>query len=358
LSYAFFVATSAGAQESQEDINAISMRNAIAQPSGDNSAYALRGRSRAIGDEDRKDFNKVIMDTISSMPKGGGYKTSPEATSGFAKAMHRGDRLTIDAEEAKPSFCSMATYLVFLKALLTLESRGEISLSKKVVDDLSETSLPDGHGIWGRWNANGPGTARLFFQLHLGDNFTGINEAKQGDFMKIFWNDEVGAKEFGHSVIFLGLNRTETGETEVQIWSSNQPTGYGQKSVPLSKIKFCIFSRLKDPARIAEAETMQATDPYLSHLNSLRSSKQEALVMCGIEQGAPAKNAHPDDKSSTTNLNGLKLSKESKGPIPGAVPVASETASSTKQHAPEATQKRNSLNSPLPPKSPSSAQNL
>jgi hypothetical protein len=29
----------------------------------------------------------------------------------------------------------------------------------------------DGEGIWGRWNANGPGTARLFHEMNLGENF-------------------------------------------------------------------------------------------------------------------------------------------------------------------------------------------
>ena len=68
----------------------------------------------------------------------------------------------------------------------------------------------DGEGIWGRWNANGPGTARLFHELGLGSNFDNFDQAKPGDFMKIFWSRQVGKSEHGHSTIFLGMeNRSD-----------------------------------------------------------------------------------------------------------------------------------------------------
>jgi hypothetical protein len=72
----------------------------------------------------------------------------------------------------------------------------------------------DGVGIWGRWNANGPGTARLFEELHLGKNFTSFEEARPGDFMKIFWNDNIGGTESGHSVIYLGRGSPKEKEDE------------------------------------------------------------------------------------------------------------------------------------------------
>ena len=89
----------------------------------------------------------------------------------------------------------------------------------------------DGEGVWGRWNANGPGTARLFHELDLGRNFTDYALARPGDFMKIFWTSEVGRAERGHSVVYIG--RELVGGTErVRFWSSNKPAGYGEKSVP------------------------------------------------------------------------------------------------------------------------------
>ena len=84
----------------------------------------------------------------------------------------------------------------------------------------------DGEGIWGRWNANGPGTARLFHELDLGQNFDDFAEAQPGDFMKIFWSPEVGRAEHGHSVIFLGMEK-RAGLDYVHFWSSNIPFGYG-----------------------------------------------------------------------------------------------------------------------------------
>src|SRR5256885_5765061 len=39
----------------------------------------------------------------------------------------------------------------------------------------------DGEGIWGRWNANGPGTARLFQELGIGRNFVDVSQAQPGE---------------------------------------------------------------------------------------------------------------------------------------------------------------------------------
>ncbi len=139
----------------------------------------------------------------------------------------------------------------------------------------------DGEGIWGRWNANGPGTARLFFELGLGRNFTDFTQAQPGDFMKIFWNDEVGKLEHGHSVIYLGMEK-QNGVDYVRFWSSNVPAGYGEKSVPRSKIVRAIFSRLEAPANLAKIEQAPDIDSYLSSLLTRRSSFAEAQEKCGF----------------------------------------------------------------------------
>ena len=94
----------------------------------------------------------------------------------------------------------------------------------------------------GRWNANGPGTARLFYELRLGTNSTDFSSAKPGDFMKIFWTPEVGNTEHGHSVVYLGTE-TKNAEPYVRFWSSNVPAGYGEKSVPAEQNRAGIFSR-------------------------------------------------------------------------------------------------------------------
>ena len=139
----------------------------------------------------------------------------------------------------------------------------------------------DGQGIWGRWNSNGPGTARLFYELGLGRNFDDFADAIPGDFMKIFWSPEVGKLEHGHSVIYLGMEK-KYGLDYVRFWSSNIPFGYGEKSVPRAKIIHAIFSRLETPENLARATGIPAVDPYLASLVSRRSTFEEAREKCGF----------------------------------------------------------------------------
>ena len=115
------------------------------------------------------------------MPAGGGYATNLQAHAALASAVEVADSVQIRPELAKPGYCSGATYLVFLKTLKSLQQACTISLSRKTWDALvprlrpdGKDTLPDGESIWGRWNANGPGTARLFYQLGLGRNFHAI----------------------------------------------------------------------------------------------------------------------------------------------------------------------------------------
>ncbi len=133
---------------------------------------------------------------------------------------------------APPSYCSAATYLVLLKVIERAQASGAlISMRNRSRPALQR----DGEGVWGRWNANGPGTARLFYELGAGKNFTDWNEAKPGDFLKLFWRDAVGSNEFGHSVVYLGTE-TRGGVEFVRYWSSNKPDGFGEKSVAKSKV--------------------------------------------------------------------------------------------------------------------------
>ena len=139
----------------------------------------------------------------------------------------------------------------------------------------------DGEGIWGRWNANGPGTARLFHEIDLGRNSTDFAQAAPGDFMKIFWSGEIGKAEHGHSVIYLGSEKRTDGDY-VRFWSSNIPAGYGEKSVPRGKIAQAVFSRLENPANLARIKAQPALDAYLAELTSKASSVAEMRAKCGL----------------------------------------------------------------------------
>ena len=126
-----------------------------------------------------------------------------------------------------------------------------------------------------------PGTARLFHELGLGRNFSSFEQAQPGDFMKIFWSKQVGRRESGHSVIFLGTEN-RNGVEYVRYWSSNVPSGYGEKEVPRSKIAQVIFSRLEQPANLARINSRPGTDAYLASLLRKKSSFAEATRNCGM----------------------------------------------------------------------------
>lgn len=236
------------------------------------------------------DLNQAVLKEALGMPAGGGYATNLQAHAALASSVEVADAVRIRPELAKPGYCSGATYLVFLKTLKTLQGEGIVSLSRETWEALvprlrpdGKDTLPDGESIWGRWNANGPGTARLFYQLGLGRNFTDFSDARPGDFMKIFWTDAVGKKENGHSVVFLGTEIVN-GVEMVRFWSSNRPGGFGESSVPRTKIARAIFSRLERPERISHWSDISKSDPYLASLLTTESSFPEATRMSGIDK--------------------------------------------------------------------------
>ncbi len=232
------------------------------------------------------DLNALVLAQVKAMPRGGGYATSAEASGRLARATayepgKEGIALRLAVKEATPSYCSGATYLVFLKTLDALHRQGRLPLDEAGARALLVRGQPDGAGIWGRWNANGPGTARLFHELGLGRSFDDFEKARPGDFMKIFWTREVGSRERGHSVVYLG-RETRDGVEQVRFWSSNRPGGYGEKTVPRWKIAYAIFSRLEHPENLGRRERLPARDPYLSSLLSVRSSVEEARARSGF----------------------------------------------------------------------------
>jgi hypothetical protein len=227
-------------------------------------------------------LNDLILDQIRQMPVGGRYAATRAATIRLQSAAHfEAGKFFILPDAASPSYCSGATYLVFMKTIEVLRARGDLQLDYDTLDALMIRGQRDGEGIWGRWNANGPGTARLFQELGLGRNFDDFEEAEPGDFMKIFWSPEVGRAERGHSVIYLGTEK-KLGLDYVRYWSSNVPVGYGERSVARTKIVHAIFSRLYAPSNLERIEGAPEVDRYLANLERVRSSYTEARKMCGF----------------------------------------------------------------------------
>lgn len=229
-------------------------------------------------------YNDLIVRLIRTMPQNGGYSASHGATERLRGSVSVASPLGLNvaAEQAQPSYCSGATYLVFLKTLDVLCRQGVIQPDDRVLSSLLITGQRDGEGIWGRWNANGPGTARLFYEMRLGSNFSDFFQARPGDFMKIWWSDAVGRSEHGHSVIYLATEKVN-GVDSVRFWSSNLGLGYSEKTVPMTKVKAAVFSRLNLPQNIARAPQLTPrVDPYLARLLTTDSNLQQVRDACGM----------------------------------------------------------------------------
>ena len=234
-----------------------------------------------------KTCNQRILDVIRLMPQGGGFSAKKPALDNLRAAVKldlsaASPELVFTPEVAKPSFCSGATYLVFIGLVHDLLAEKKLQLSTDDLRALLIKGQADGEGVWGRWNANGPGTARLFHELGLGINFQSLDSARPGDFLKVFWNDQIGAKEFGHSVIYLGKRETPEGEV-IRIWSSNSGVGFGEKEVPLHKIKRMLFSRLLAPSSLRSISRLPAKDAYLASMLTNSSTEEEMSTMVGIQ---------------------------------------------------------------------------
>ena len=55
---------------------------------------------------------------------------------------------------ARATYCSGATYLVFVQAIQKLLPVS--GAEEPLAEALAIRGQPDGVGVWGRWNANGP----------------------------------------------------------------------------------------------------------------------------------------------------------------------------------------------------------
>lgn len=232
---------------------------------------------------ENRDLNKLVLEVIRGLPRGGVYKADAEALGALNSAIQIDTgRLCLAPEVANPSFCSGATYLVFLSVIERLAMENGVEIPKTVLEALLPGNLRDGIGVWGRWNANGPGTARLFHELQLGRNFTSFDDARTGDFMKIFWNENIGNKERGHSVIYFGKYVTKAGVETVRFWSSNQSTGYDAMDVPKSQIKRVVFSRLERPSGILRLGTLGHTDDFLASMQMQSCTEEEMLRSLGL----------------------------------------------------------------------------
>ena len=256
------------------------------------------------------DYNRLILKELESMPDGGVYasyrKDLPEGkrfddlhqTVGDlheALSVDRKGRLRVNPKKASDlSFCSSATYLLFSRVIERLQKEGVVTAEPAMSEALADVGDKydviggklDGIGIFGHWNADGPGTAVLFEKLQLGRNFSNFDEARPGDFLKIFWNEHIGKGERGHLVLYLGKNEEDTA---IEVWSSNLQntdgsSGYGRMWVDKNRIERALFSRLESPENLERwlrlPEAARSSE-YLIRIRQTGSSGEEMKKVTG-----------------------------------------------------------------------------
>lgn len=246
------------------------------------------------------DFSACVLRALEHMPKGGGYSVKAPASRNLStKAVvwdEAAQKMRIDVQAAQPSFCSGACYVALLHALEIWQEATGSALPPAAWKSLAVRGQADGSGVWGRANANGPGFSKLVHDLKAGVSFTDPAAAKPGDFLKFFWNEEIGAKERGHMVVFLGSHQVE-GQPHIRYWSANMPDGYSERSIPLAKMHHLIFTRITRPANFANAASLPPTDAWLRDMQKKSVAFKEVSLTCGIGSPAqeraqiPAKNA-------------------------------------------------------------------
>ncbi len=224
-----------------------------------------------------QDTNPLILAAIKTMPHGKGYAASQKDVDRLAASVTLQNRsFKQDLPKIGPTFCSGATYLVFLRTIEQLHLTQ--SLPETTLTRYANLGVQDGEEIFGRWNANGPGTAKLFADLNCGVNFTSYPHARPGDFLKMWWTTAIGGKERGHLVIYLSQT-----PTTLTYWSANQPNGYGTKTTQKSKIQHHLFSRLTSPQNLANAAKLSSKDQFLADMLRKDFTWSQVVQKCRVQ---------------------------------------------------------------------------
>jgi hypothetical protein len=237
------------------------------------------------------DYNAMILDIIKGLPRGGGYSIGSSFQLPTITAHNIGaGRWEMRVYDGFPSHCTSATYAVFARLVSVLQDNGRIALDGEQIAALSAKSrmpdgatLVDGQGPFQIFNANGAGVAALLKHTGTGMSFRDdkLLYVRAGDFLKLFWNDNVGASEQGHQVIYLG-HKTVGSREMVCFWGSQRQNkkkrsggtealyfpaaegdkvvdGYGQACRPRADIKAMVFSRVTCMEHLAAGlDDMQA----------------------------------------------------------------------------------------------------
>lgn len=232
-------------------------------------------------------FNEHVLAAIRQMPEQGGYVltgVSPRSmNAAFTWVTPEQRELALTPALATPSYCTTATYMVFFLALKAGMEEANLTIAPETFAFLRPKLENDGVGSWGRWNANGPGTAKYLYDAKMAKNFDDIELAQPGDFLKIYWNEFVGKRELGHSVVYLG-RRLIDGVEHIEFWSSNKSTnGFGAKLIPRSQAIRTLFTRVEKPENVSNLAKLPLKDEFLMSMLEVDSSWEELRKVTGIE---------------------------------------------------------------------------
>ncbi len=260
----------------------------------DFSTPAKLKKTTATAQPQQVAFGQYVLWVIQNkMPAGGGYSATQQTVNHLAGNVvcwqSSTKKITVNPLNARPSFCSAACYLVLLQALQKWEQHSGNKLPAAAWQAFNITeNQADGHGVWGRANANGPGLAKLVADVGAGVNFTDVALARPGDFLKIFWSPDIGAKERGHLVVYLGAEK-KNNRIYLRYWSANKPEGYSTKSVPLDQMHNIIFTRITTPQNFARVVKLPEKDSLLESMLTQEFTMAQVIKMCRIQVRKPQK---------------------------------------------------------------------
>jgi hypothetical protein len=257
--------------------------------------------------QDSGDLNVHVVEALRAVPTGGTFSlNSKETMSDLVSAVkfdEASGQLQLQTKDLDHGNCSTGTYLGFAGVIASDQKQNQWKLSREAGQALLPKGQADGVGFWGRWNANGPGVARIFKDLKLGKNFVDsnidpvkgavIDSPKMGDFVKLFWDNSqgVGKNEAGHMAIFSRYMRGSKGEIqEFCFWSVSDdsgssnwfPGGFGEKCVPRARVQHAIFSRLENPRNLEAVTTLPEKDAYLADMLKKEVTFENALRASGV----------------------------------------------------------------------------
>jgi hypothetical protein len=202
-------------------------------------------------------YNREILKAIDIVQKsaidGGGYfigikADPPESPIGYNLSL-LGNKL-LEAPR-KTSYCSGATYAVFIEALNLILADKQQNIPPNNIEAM-RMQEPDGRRreddvkFWGKWNTDGYGNHIALVQYAGIGKQISAEDARPGDFVNISW-----VKGGGHSTIFLGFYIDEHKDTNIVYFSSQKGTnGLGDQIVNINKVEELMFVRLTEPEKL------------------------------------------------------------------------------------------------------------